>query len=82
MPLIYTGHATERMRKRKLQPEWVERVVATPDGTEPDPSDAKLLHCFGTVPELENRVLRVIVSIDEPRRIITAYLDRKMKGKQ
>ena len=32
-------------------------------------------------PELANRALRVIVSKDEPKRVITAHLDRKMKGK-
>jgi len=40
-----------------------------------------LEHRFANVPELDNRVLRVIVSKDEPKRIITAHLDRKMKGK-
>ncbi len=31
--------------------------------------------------ELANRALRVIVSKDEPKRVISAHLDRKMKGK-
>jgi hypothetical protein len=38
-------------------------------------------HRLAAIPELANRVLRVIVSKDEPRRVITAQLDRKMKGK-
>jgi hypothetical protein len=33
------------------------------------------------VPELANRVLRVIVSKDEPKRVITAHVDRKLKVK-
>jgi hypothetical protein len=33
------------------------------------------------VPELANRILRVIVSKDEPKRVVTAHLDRKTKGK-
>jgi hypothetical protein len=36
---------------------------------------------LASVPELANRVLRVIVSKDEPRRVITAHLDRKLKRK-
>jgi hypothetical protein len=34
---------------------------------------------YGPV-KLANDVLRVIVSKDEPKRVVTAYLDRKMKG--
>ncbi|NIL98821.1 MAG: DUF4258 domain-containing protein [Planctomycetales bacterium] len=81
MSLSYTEHAIARLAKRQLKAEWVERIVARPDRTEPDPSNIKLQHCIGVLPELENRVLRVIVSKDEPRRVITAYLDRKMKDK-
>jgi Arc/MetJ-type ribon-helix-helix transcriptional regulator len=43
--------------------------------------DATLEHRLAAVPELANRALRVIVSKDEPKRVITAHLDRKMKGK-
>jgi hypothetical protein len=38
-----------------------------------------LEHRLAAVPELANRVLRVIVTKDEPKRVITAHLDRKMK---
>jgi hypothetical protein len=33
------------------------------------------------VPELANRVLRVIVSKGETKRVVTVHPDRKMKGK-
>ena len=69
------------MAKRQLREEWIERVVANPTRVEPDEVDATLEHRLASVPELANRVLRVIVSIDEPRRVITAHLDRKLKGK-
>ena len=81
MSLIYTEHALLRMKKRQLQAEWIERVVANPKRIEPDNSDNSLEHRLATVPELANRVLRVIVSKDEPRRVISVYLDRTMKGK-
>ena len=35
----------------------------------------------GAVPELADRVLRVIVSKTEPKRVITVHVDRKMKDK-
>ncbi len=46
-----------------------------------DDYDESLEHRLATVPELANRVLRVIVSKDEPKRVISVYLDRKLKGK-
>jgi hypothetical protein len=81
MNLIYTEHVLRRMAKRQLRQEWIERVVANPSRVEPDEVDATLEHRLAAVPELANRVLRVIVSKDEPRRVITAHLDRKLKGK-
>ena len=69
------------MAKRQLQPDWIERVVSNPTRVEPDDYDDSLEHRLAVVPELANRVLRVIVSKDEPRRVISVYLDRTMKGK-
>jgi len=40
-----------------------------------------LEHRLGIVPELADRVLRVIVSKTEPKRVITVHVDRKMKDK-
>ena len=57
----YTQHAVARMAKRQLQPAWVERVVASPDLVEDDDVDSELEHRLGKVPELANRVLRVIL---------------------
>ena len=81
MNLIYTEHALQRMAKRKLREEWIERVVRNPSRIEPDEVDATLEHRLAAVPELANRVLRVIVSKNEPKRVITTHLDREMKGK-
>ena len=80
MAVIYTEHARQRMIKRQLQQEWIERVVASPASIEPDESDPELEHRFGCIPELADRVLRFIVSRAEPMRVITMHLDRKLKG--
>lgn len=80
MNLIYTAHALGRLAKRQLKQEWIERVVNSPARIEPDEEDPALEHRLGAVPELANRVLRIIVSKAEPKRVITAHLDRKMKG--
>ena len=80
MNLHYTEHARQRMAKRQLQSEWVERTVNNPARIEPDAVDSSLEHRLDIVPELANRVPRVIVSKAEQRRVITVHLDRKMKG--
>ncbi|MGP8218279.1 MAG: DUF4258 domain-containing protein [Limisphaerales bacterium] len=79
--MYFTQHALRRMAKRQLQQEWIEQVIANPSRIEPDEHDPELEHRLATVPELANRVLRVIVSKSEPRRVVTVHLDRKMKGK-
>ena len=81
MTLIYTQHALQRMAKRQLRQEWIERVIANPSQIEPDETDSALEHRLAAVPELADRVLRVIVTKDEPTRVITVHLDRKLKGK-
>jgi len=43
--------------------------------------DPELEHRLGRVPELANRVLRVIVTKSDPLRVVTMHLDRKMKHK-
>jgi len=80
MGLAFTKHALERMAKRQLQRHWVEEVGQNPSRVEPDPVDAALEHRLAPVTEPEGRVLRVIVSKGQPTQVITAHLDRKLKG--
>ncbi len=79
--LEYTQHAIGRIAKRQIQVAWIERAVQQPDAVEDDEFDAELEHRLGKVPELANRVLRVIVTKTDPMRVITLHLDRRMKGK-
>lgn len=79
MEIYYTEHALQRMAKRAIEPEWVERVIQNPALRLDDENDLELEHCLAKVPELANRVLRVIVSKSEPKRVITFYPDRNMK---
>lgn len=81
MKLHFTKHAMQRLAKRGLKPEWIEKIVAAPQLVEPDLEDADLEHRLGTVSALDNRILRVIVSKSRPIRVITAYFDHSMKGK-
>jgi len=81
MEIYYTEHALQRMAKRAIKPEWVERVIRGPAFWHDDDNDPDLEHRLAQVPELANRVLRVIVSKSEPKRVITLYPDRNMKRK-
>ena len=81
MSLVFTEHALARLAKRQLEREWIERTVSSPARIEGDTEDPALEHRLAVVPELANRVLRVIVSKTEPKRVIAAHLDRSMKGK-
>jgi len=73
-----TEHARDALEKRQIAVAWVERVLARPKWTEPDPVDAALEHRLAAIPEFENRVLRVIVNTSAaPPRVITAYFDRR-----
>ena len=65
MIIHYTDHALLRMTKRRIKPQWVERVILYPALCHDDENDPDLEHRMGKVPELYNRVLRVIVSKSE-----------------
>jgi hypothetical protein len=69
------------LRHLEQQPVRQSAFDPSPARIEPDATDPALEHRLAVVPELANRVLRVIVSKAEPKRVITAHLDRKMKGK-
>ena len=74
--LIFTRHALTRMEKRRLTKVMVEQALKNPERSEPDPVDSELEQIWGRIPALANRCLRVIVSKELPRRVITAHLDR------
>ncbi len=75
-------HALIMIREREISIEWIEKVFYNPDITENDRNDTALLHALGKISEHGDRVLRVIYNdVIKPRKIVTVYFDRKMKGK-
>ena len=77
-----THHAEDAPVKRKIEKEWLERVLAFPQRIEPDATDPMLEHRLAVISECENRVLRVIINPHtNPVRVITLFFDRKMRGK-
>jgi hypothetical protein len=60
--------------------DWVERAIASPDRRETD-ADGNI-HYLKGIPERGDRILRVIVNaVADPCRIVTAFFDRRVKGK-
>jgi hypothetical protein len=82
MKLKWTQHSQDVLLKRKISLEWIDRTIDDPDKTCPDEVDPELRHYLKIIPEYGNRVLRVVVNIiAKPRRLVTFYFDRNMKGK-
>ncbi|MDH7502691.1 MAG: DUF4258 domain-containing protein [Verrucomicrobiota bacterium] len=50
MNLIYTEYVLQRMAKRQLRKEWIERAVCHPSRIESDEVDATLEHPLAPVP--------------------------------
>jgi len=78
----FTNHAQRALAEREIAIEWVERTLKAPELTLPDPNDATVQRCFRRIPEFGGRVLRVTVNTTvEPKRVVSVFFDRKMKGK-
>ncbi|MGH7094148.1 MAG: DUF4258 domain-containing protein [Stellaceae bacterium] len=78
--IVLTKHAQEAIDKRSLALDWIERTVAIPDFTHPDPSDPTLRHSFKAIDEAAGRFLRVVHrSEGNDIVIVTAHLDRDAK---
>ena len=70
------------LAEREIATTWVVRVLAAPERTERDRSDPELVHALGRIAERDGRVLRGVYNAAVlPPRIVTAYFDRRERGK-
>ena len=77
MKVTFSDHARAALQARGIDETWVERTLARPDAVEPDPVHPERRRVYGSVPEREGRVLRVVcLDGQDEIRIITAFLDR------
>ena len=66
------------MVERGIKTAWIDQVLAHPLAIMEDKEDPTLRHALGRVPELGDRILRVIYNgCTVPWIVITAFLDRK-----
>jgi hypothetical protein len=72
-----TKHAEEAIEKRKIALDWIERAIAMPDFTGPDPSDPALTRSYKAIDEAGGRILRVVHRPDtDDIVIVTVHFDR------
>lgn len=78
LKIVFTRHALDRMERRGIAAEWVEATVQEPQRREPDPCDMELERLYKIIPQMGNRVLRVVVcwTAAEECRVVTAFPDR------
>ena len=77
-----TEHARGVLVERDIPEEWVARALTERQLAVPDPEDSGIVHYFFAVPERGSAVLRVVVNErNTPSRVVTAFFDRRMKGK-
>ena len=75
--IVFTRHAETMMAERGIKEEWVKTTIAEPETTEPDPARPDVQRAFRTIPENDNRVLRVVyASLGDTIRVVTAFFDR------
>jgi hypothetical protein len=75
-------HAAEMLRRRGIRREWMEAALASPQRVERDAVDPAIVHHLLTIEECAGRVLRVLYNEKaKPVRVVSVYLDRRMKGK-
>ena len=77
-----TSHAAAAALKRKIEMTWIERALAEPEWTQPDPAKPGVMHAFLRIAERRDRVLRVVYNPSvQPVRVITVYFYRRLRGK-
>ena len=77
-----TAHASIVIAERGIDLDWIERTLAEPDRTEADWADPALRRALRRVAVRDDRVLRVVYNATvSPPKIVTAYFDRRQKGK-
>jgi hypothetical protein len=77
-----TAHAASVIVERQIPQEWVARVLGQPMRLEADRYDPTLRHALAAIPENDGRVLRVVYNDTvRPWQVVTAYFDRKERGR-
>lgn len=78
--VIFTHHAEDAIRERKIDRQWIIRTAFEPEWSESDPDRSGIERRFRAIPEFEDRVLRVACyETDAELRIVTVFFDRRAR---
>lgn len=79
---VLTNHAKQVIQERRIDVEWIEGVIRSPQRVARDKTDASLSHYLGKIPERGGKMLRVVLNCKvTPIRVVTAYFDRSLRSK-
>lgn len=77
-----SAHAATVIAEREIDVAWISRTLENPERTEADRGDPSLTHALARIAERDDRTLRVVYNSSvNPRRVVTAYFDRRQRGK-
>jgi len=77
-----SDHAKDVMKEREISWRWIMETIMNPTLILRDEVDGNLEHSLAPIPDFGERVLRVIRNVGaNPKKVVTAYFDRKMRGK-
>ena len=77
----YTKHFKDMLKERCIRQEWVDISVKEPEMVEDHKDGTR--HYLRRIKEHGNRWLRVVTNAQvKPNRGVTAFFDRRLRGKQ
>ena len=76
--IVFSRHAQRVVDERKLAEEWIAEAIASPNFTEPDPTQPGAIRAFRRIAAFGDRMLRVVYyDTGTEYRIITVFFDRQ-----
>jgi hypothetical protein len=81
-PFTLSHHARGQIEDREIEFAWIARAMFQSERTEPDRDDPELGHALARIPEVENRVLRVVYNqtVMLPRNVTVSF-DRGQRNR-
>jgi hypothetical protein len=81
LPIQYTRHFKDVLSERSIPTAFIKRTLAKPEKTEERSDGTK--HFLKRISEHGNRWLRVIINVSVvPNKAVTAFFDRRLRGKK
>jgi hypothetical protein len=77
----FTKHFSAMLEERSIRKEWVDKAVNEPEKVEDHEDGTR--HFLARIQKHGDRWLRVVVNIHvRPSRAVTAFFDRRLRGKE